>query len=80
MLYNSSSLSFSSAAPAAAVFPALRPLSFLGGTGSSVQFCSSLGRDGALDSTKMPRVPLTHDSASISQSSSLSIAKLSSAS
>lgn len=79
MLYSASCPSFSIAAAALAALAALPPRS-LGGTGSREQFCSSLGRVGALDSTKMPLVPFTQDSASISQSSSLSIAKLSSAS
>lgn len=79
MLYSASRPSLSIEAAALAALAAFPPRS-TGGTGSSEQFCSSLGRVGALDSTKMPLVPFTQDSASISQRSSLSIAKLSSAS
>lgn len=79
MLYSASRPSLSIAAAALEALAAFPPRS-TGGTGSSEQFCSSRGRAGALDSTKMPLVPFTHDSASISQSSSLSIVKLSSAS
>lgn len=78
MLYSASPASFSIAAAAATLAAFWVRLS--AGAGSSEQFCSSMGNTGALDSTNIPLVPLTHDSASISQRSSLSIARLSSAS
>ena len=80
MLYNTVAPSLSNAAAAfalAAAFTALVPRSSAV-DGSSEQFCSSFAKGGALDSTSIPLVPLIQDSASISQRSSLSIARCSS--